>query len=464
MTDITVDNAAGTQAQSHGISFAEATRVWFKIAMLSFGGPAGQIAVMHRILVDEKRWISDSRFLHALNYCMLLPGPEAQQLATYIGWLLHRTAGGIVAGGLFILPGAIAIMFLSYIYAGFGQVGFIAAIFFGLKAAVLAIVVQAVVRVGKRALRNSVMVGLAAAAFVGIFFFNAPFPLIIIAAGLIGYVAARAGRPEFAGSAHGGSQSTAVIDSLMGDELPDHVRPSLARALKVGAVWLALWLVPVFVLLAFLGQESVFSQIAIFFSKMAMVTFGGAYAVLAYVAQQAVEHYHWVQPREMLDGLGMAETTPGPLIMVLQFVGFMAAFRDPGSLSPMLAGTLGGLLATWVTFTPCFLWIFVGAPFIEVMRGNKALAGALTAITAAVVGVILNLSIWFAIHTVFREVTSVHSFGLAFERPVLSSVDPYALALAVGAALAIFRFNVGMLYVLGGCCIAGLVLRLVGLI
>jgi chromate transporter len=464
MTDISAGGASAAQTPSHGISFAEATRVWFKIAMLSFGGPAGQIAVMHRILVDDKRWISENRFLHALNYCMLLPGPEAQQLATYIGWLLHRTAGGIVAGGLFILPGAISIMILSYIYAGFGHVGFIAAVFFGLKAAVLAIVIQAVVRVGKRALRNPAMVALAAAAFVAIFFFNTPFPLVIIAAGLIGYMGARAGRPEFAGSAHGGPKSTAVVDGLMGDELPEHVRPSLARALKVSSVWLVLWLVPVFLLLALFGQENVFSQIAIFFSKMAMVTFGGAYAVLAYVAQQAVEHYHWVQPREMLDGLGMAETTPGPLIMVLQFVGFMAAFRDPGSLSPMLAGTLGGLLATWVTFTPCFLWIFLGAPFIEVMRGNKALAGALTAITAAVVGVILNLSVWFAIHTVFREVTPVHSFGLSFEMPVLPSVDPYALTLAIGAALAIFRFNVGMLYVLGGSCVAGLLLRLVGLI
>jgi chromate transporter len=464
MTDISADGASAAQTPSHGISFAEATRVWFKIAMLSFGGPAGQIAVMHRILVDEKRWISENRFLHALNYCMLLPGPEAQQLATYIGWLLHRTAGGIVAGGLFILPGVIAIMALSYIYAGFGHVGFIAALFFGLKAAVLAIVIQAVVRVGKRALRNPAMVGLAAAAFVAIFFFDAPFPLIIIAAGLIGYAGARAGRPEFAGSPHGSSKSTAVVDGLMGDELPEHVRPSLARALKVSSVWLALWLVPVLLLLVLLGQENVFSQIAIFFSKMAMVTFGGAYAVLAYVAQQAVEHYHWVQPREMLDGLGMAETTPGPLIMVLQFVGFMAAFRDSGSLSPMLAGTLGGLLATWVTFTPCFLWIFLGAPFIEVMRGNKALAGALTAITAAVVGVILNLSIWFAIHTVFRESVPVHSYGLSFEMPVLSSVDPYALILSLAAALAIFRFDAGMLYVLGGSCAAGLLLRLAGLI
>jgi chromate transporter len=321
-----------------------------------------------------------------------------------------------------------------------------------------------VVRVGKRALRNRIMIGLAAAAFVAIFFFNAPFPLIIVTAGVIGYVGARAGRSEFAGGSHGGPKSTAVIDSLMGDELPEHVRPNLARALKVSAVWLLLWLVPAFTLLALLGEANTFSQIAIFFSKMAMVTFGGAYAVLAYVAQQAVEHYHWLQPREMLDGLGMAETTPGPLIMVLQFVGFMAAFRDPGTLSPMVAGTLGGLLATWVTFTPCFLWIFVGAPFIEAMRDNKALAGALTAITAAVVGVILNLSIWFAIHTVFREATPVHSFGLSFEMPVLSSVDPYALILAIAAALAIFRFNVGMLYVLAGSCIAGLLLGLAGLI
>jgi chromate transporter len=464
MTDVPADIPVARAQPAHGIGFGEAFRVWFKVALLSFGGPAGQIAVMHRILVDEKRWISDSRFLHALNYCMLLPGPEAQQLAIYVGWLLHRTAGGIMAGGLFILPGVIAIMGLSYIYAGFGQVGFIAALFFGLKAAVLAIVIQAVVRVGKRALRNRIMIGLAAAAFVAIFFFNAPFPLIIVTAGVIGYVGARAGRSEFAGGSHGGPKSTAVIDSLMGDELPEHVRPNLGRALKVSAVWLLLWLVPVFTLLAFLGEANTFSQIAIFFSKMAMVTFGGAYAVLAYVAQQAVEHYHWLQPREMLDGLGMAETTPGPLIMVLQFVGFMAAFRDPGTLSPMVAGTLGGLLATWVTFTPCFLWIFVGAPFIEAMRDNKALAGALTAITAAVVGVILNLSIWFAIHTVFREATPVHSFGLSFEMPVLSSVDPYALILAIAAALAIFRFNVGMLYVLAGSCIAGLLLGFAGLI
>jgi chromate transporter len=464
-----IDIAAGdtnTKADAgHGISFGEALRVWLRVALLSFGGPAGQIAVMHRILVEEKNWISESRFLHALNYCMLLPGPEAQQLATYIGWLLHRTAGGIMAGGLFILPGVIAIMGLSYIYAAYGHVGFVEALFFGLKAAVLAIVIQAVVRVGKRALRNRIMIALAAVAFIAIFFFDVPFPIIIIGAGLIGFVGARSGRPEFAAVPHGGSgKNEAAVDSMLGEQLPEHVRPSIPRTLKVSAVWLLLWLLPVGALLVAFGEANVFSQIALFFSKMALVTFGGAYAVLAYVAQQAVEHYHWVNPREMLDGLGMAETTPGPLIMVLQFVGFMAAFRDPGALPPMLAGTLGGLLATWVTFTPCFLWIFTGAPFIETLRGNKGLAGALTAITTAVVGVILNLSIWFALHTVFRETTPVRSLGLSFDMPVLSSVDIPALVLAIAAATAVFRFNLGMLTVLGGACVAGVLLRLTGVI
>ncbi|MCJ9705448.1 MULTISPECIES: chromate efflux transporter [unclassified Bradyrhizobium] len=454
---------AGADA-GHGISFGEAFRVWLRVASLSFGGPAGQIAVMHRILVEEKKWISEGRFLHALNYCMLLPGPEAQQLATYVGWLMHRTAGGLMAGGLFILPGVIAIMGLSYIYAAFGNVSFVEALFFGLKAAVLAIVVEAVVRVGKRALKNRIMIALAAAAFVAIFFFAVPFPIIIIAAGLIGYAGARSGRPEFAPSGHGHGDSNAVIDSMLGEAVPEHVQPNTARAIRVGALWLALWLVPVIALLAALGQANVFSQIALFFSKMSLVTFGGAYAVLAYVAQQAVEHYHWLKPHEMLDGLGMAETTPGPLIMVLQFVGFMAAYRDPSGLSPMLAATLGGLLATWVTFTPCFLWIFVGAPYIERLRGNTGLAGALSAITAAVVGVILNLSIWFALHTLFRETVPVHAFPLNFDRPVLTSVDIPALLLSIAAATAIFRFKLGMLTVLAGSCAAGVALRVAGVI
>src|SRR6516162_749928 len=458
----TRSNQAGADA-GHGISFNEALAVWIRVAILSFGGPAGQIAVMHRILVEEKNWISEGRFLHALNYCMLLPGPEAQQLATYIGWLLHRTAGGIVAGGLFILPGIFAIMGLSYIYAAYGNVGFVEALFFGLKAAVLAIVIQAVVRVGKRALRNPIMVGIAAITFVAIFFFGAPFPLIIVAAAVIGFVGARLGRPEFAAIEHGGKGS-AAIDSMLGEAVPDHVRPNPSRALRVGAVWLALWLAPVVALLIGLGPNDVFSQIAIFFSKMALVTFGGAYAVLAYVAQQAADYYHWVQPREMLDGLGMAETTPGPLIMVVQFVGFMAAFREASGLSPMLAGTLGGLLGTMVTFTPGLLLIFVGAPYIEALRGNKALAGALSAITAAVVGVILNLSIWFALHTLFRQTYPVRAFPLSFDMPVLTSIDTPALVLSIAAATAIFRFKLGMLTVLAGSCAAGVALRVVGMI
>jgi chromate transporter len=421
---------------------------------------------MHRILVEEKRWVSESRFLHALNYCMLLPGPEAQQLATYIGWLMHRTLGGIMAGGLFVVPGIIAIMALSYIYAAFGNVPFVAALFFGLKAAVLAIVLEAVVRIGKRALKNNAMLLIAAAAFIGIFFLGVPFPVIIFCAALIGYVGARRNIAVFqSNTGHGPAKpGTAVVDSILGDELPEHARPTIARALGAASVWLALWLVPVMALLAMLGRGDVFTEIAVFFSKMAVVTFGGAYAVLAYVAQQAVENYGWLKPGEMLDGLGMAETTPGPLIMVLQFVGFMAAFRDAGTLPPMLAGTFGGLLATWVTFTPSFLWIFLGAPFIESLRGNRSLNGALSAITAAVVGVVLNLAIWFAIHTVFREVYPVRAFPLSFDAPKLTGIDPWALALSLAAILAVFRFKIGMILTLAGCCAAGIALFLLGVL
>jgi chromate transporter len=463
---VTARPDAPASSPSHGVTLREAFRVWLRVAALSFGGPAGQIAVMHRILVEEKRWVSESRFLHALNYCMLLPGPEAQQLATYIGWLMHRTPGGILAGGLFILPGVFAIMALSWVYALYGNVGFVAALFFGLKAAVLAVVLQAVLRVGSKALKNRVMLALAAAAFLAIFFFDVPFPVIVFGAGLIGYVGGRAGLPQFAvGGGHGTSgQAGSDGAYLLGDELPAHAGPSASTSLRIAGVWLLLWLVPVAALLLAFGPANTFSQIAVFFSKMAMVTFGGAYAVLAYVAQQAVETYGWLKPGEMLDGLGMAETTPGPLIMVLQFVGFMAAFRDPGALSPMLAGTLGGLLATWVTFTPCFLWIFLGAPFIERLRGNRALAGALSAITAAVVGVILNLAIWFGIHTVFREVRPVRGFGLHFDAPVPSSVDPWALALSLAAILAIFRFRLGMLPTLAAAAAAGLALHLTGFV
>lgn len=458
--------ASGELAHGHhGVSFLDALRVWLRVAALSFGGPAGQIAVMHRIVVDEKRWIGEARFLHALSYCTLLPGPEAQQLAIYIGWLMHGTRGGIAAGTLFVLPGIVCIMALSYVYAALGQVGVVAGLFFGLKAAVLAVVLQAVMRVGSRALKNQAMLGIAAAAFIAIFFVGVPFPLIILAAGLLGWVGTRAGSPLFqigGGHSKAGAQVLAEADSLLGEGQPEHARATVATARRAASVWLLLWLVPVMALIAALGTDATFSRIALFFSEMAVITFGGAYAVLAYVAQQAVEHYHWLRPGEMLDGLGMAETTPGPLIMVTQFVGFMAAYRDPGALNPMVAGTLGGLLTTWVTFTPCFLWIFLGAPFIERLRGNKALTGALSAITAAVVGVILNLAVWFALHTWFREGQPVHPLGLSFNVPVPASLDPWALALSAAAVVAIFRFKVGMIPTLLACAAVGGVLHLAG--
>jgi chromate transporter len=462
--DSVVGQARAPAPAAHGIPFAEAVRVWARVAALSFGGPAGQIAVMHKILVEEKRWIGEHRFLHALNYCMLLPGPEAQQLAVYIGWLLHKTKGGLVAGTLFVLPGFLAIMALSLVYAAFGQVGIVQALFFGLKAAVLAIVLEAVVRIGKRALKNRVMVGLAAAAFVAIFVLRVPFPLIILAAGLIGYLGGRAGHPAFlVGGGHGPASGRVVVDAdtALGEELPAHARPPLSWSLKVTGTCLLLWLGPVVLLLLAFGPSHVFSEIALFFSKMAVVTFGGAYAVLAYVAQAAVETYGWLRPGEMLDGLGMAETTPGPLIMVTQFVGFMGAFRAPGTLPPLLAGALGGLLTTWVTFVPCFLWIFAGAPFVETLRGNRALSAALAAITAAVVGVILNLAVWFALHVLFAEVREVQALGLALDVPVPGSVDLPALVLTLAALVAVFRFKVGMIPVLAACSAAGVLYRLV---
>jgi chromate transporter len=467
MTNLT--GTAGRQEERHGVSFREAFWVWLRVAALSFGGPAGQIAVMHRILVEEKRWIGETRFLHALNYCMLLPGPEAQQLAVYIGWLLHRIPGGLVAGTLFILPGYVSLMVLSWLYAAYGEIGFVQALFFGLKAAVLAIVIEAVFKVGKRALKNRVMVGLAALSFIAIFFFHVSFPLIILAAAIIGFVGHATGFKAFSGSlGHGEasskSEEPAAIDRAFSKQIPGHVRPSWTRAVKVTVICLVLWLGPVVALVYNLGWNNVFSNIGLFFSKMAVITFGGAYAVLAYMAQQAVEYYHWLTPGEMLVGLGFAETTPGPLISVVQFVGFMAAFRHPGVLDPMVAGALGGTLAKWTTFVPCFLWIFLGGPYIEALRGNKTLTASLSAITAAVVGVIFNLAIWFAIHTLFREVEPVRAFLLAFDAPVFPSVDPWALLLSVGAAVAIFWFKVGMIPTLAACCAAGMVLFFSGVL
>jgi chromate transporter len=448
-------------------SLAEAVRTWGRIALLSFGGPAGQIAVMHRILVEEKRWIGEARFLHALNFCMLLPGPEAQQLTVYVGWLLHRTLGGVIAGTLFVLPGLVAIMALSWLYALYGNLGWVEALFFGLKAAVLAIVLQAVVRIGTRALRNPASVLLAAASFVAIFVFDVPFPLIILGAGLIGFIGGRAGLEAFrSGGGHGALGRTQVSDAetVLGHAIPAHARPDAAGSFRIAAVLLVLWLGPIVLLLATLGGGHVFSDIAVFFSTMAVVTFGGAYAVLAYVAQAAVGTYGWLAPGEMLDGLGMAETTPGPLIMVTQFVGFMGAFRDPGALPPLLAGTLGGLLTTWVTFTPCFLWIFLGAPHVERLRENRALAAALAAITAAVVGVILNLAVWFGLHVVFDEVWTFTGLGMRVELPVLASIDPAAALLTAAAIAAVFLLRAGILTVLSACAAAGVALRAAGVV
>jgi chromate transporter len=408
------------------------------VAALSFGGPAGQIAVMHRILVEEKRWIDEERFLHALNYCMLLPGPEAQQLAVYIGWLLHRTVGGLIAGILFVLPGFVSILVLSILYAQFRESSLIAALFFGLKPAVVAIVVEAVVRIGRRALKDRFRILLAALAFTAIFFFGVPFPIIVAAAGIAGYLAFRwSDQPD---------PTEPVVAAA---------RPSLARGAKVLAIHLALWWGPVLLLVLMLGRGHVLVTEGIFFSKMAVVTFGGAYAALAYVAQQAVEVHYWLRPGEMLDGLGMAETTPGPLIMVLQFVGFLGAFRNPAPFPPLAAGILGSVLTTWVTFVPCFLWIFLGAPYIEALRGRRSLTAALSGVTAAVVGVILNLAIWFSIHTLFARVGEVQAFGARLLAPDWATLDPAALLLAMAAMVALFRFKLGMVPVLVGSVVLG---------
>ncbi len=423
-------------------TFREATHTWGYIGLNSFGGPAGQIAVMHRVLVDDKKWIGEERFLHALNFCMLLPGPEAQQLATYVGWLLHGWRGGLTAGTLFVLPGALVMLILSYIYAAFSDVSTVQSLFFGLKCAVLAIVVEAVIRIGKRALKSRFAYGIAAAAFVAIFFFQVPFPVIIGVAALVGFVRSRISPGQAAVKTNGSA------------------RPTVARSAGVLAGGLLIWFAPLGVAYLALGPESVYVDIAAFFSKAAVVTFGGAYSVLAYIAQEAVGTFGWLQPGEMMDGLAMAETTPGPLIMVVQYVGFLAAFRDPGPLPPFAAGTLGAALTTWVTFVPCFLWIFLGAPYIERLRGNKALSAALASITAAVVGVVLNLAVWFALHALFAELDEKTAGPLHVLVPDLASINWLALALSAAAAVATFKYHAGMLKVLAGCALSGLVLRL----
>jgi chromate transporter len=423
-------------------TYAEATRVWATIGLLSFGGPAGQIALMHRELVEQRRWISESRFLLALSYCTLIPGPEAQQLAIYVGWLLHGTIGGVTAGILFFLPGFFVILTLSVIYAQFNDVGWITGVFFGLKAAVLAIVIEAVVRIGKRALRNRTGLAVASAALIALFAFAVPFPVVVISAGLFGFFGARY-RPDLfiSGGGHRGSAPDlpAVIDAAFVQE-----PPSLHRSINVTLTWGVLWVLPLVLIIPLAGWGSPFATIFVFFSEMAVVTFGGAYAVLAYVAQEAVQHFGWLRPGEMLDGLALAETTPGPLIMTLTFVGFLAAMRNPIGLDPLLAGVLGATLTTWVTFVPCFLWIFLGAPYIEGLRTNKALTAALSAITAAVVGVILNLAVWFGLHVAFARVGTVRAWPLAIPWPEWSSLSIPAVLLGALAMILTFGLRLGM--------------------
>lgn len=430
----------------HRVSLRESFWTWCRVAALSFGGPAGQIAVMHRIVVEEKKWISEERFLHALNYCMLLPGPEAQQLAIYIGWLMHRTIGGLMSGVLFVLPGFAAILALSIAYTYYEDSIFVQALFFGLKPAVMAIVIAAVLRIGKRVLKNSLMILLAAISFIAIFFFDAPFPVLIAAAGLVGLIGSKIAPERFDVIKGHGQSRELDTKSTSTDPFIEYAdcRPSLRRNFCISAVCLTLWFGPLVGAWLIFGVSSVYFQEGVLFSKAAVVTFGGAYSVLTYIAQQAVEKYGWLRPGEMLDGLGMAETTPGPLIMVVQFVAFMGAYRNPGPFSPLVGGIVGSILTTWVTFVPCFLWVFLGAPYVERLRGNRRLNSALSTITAAVVGVVLNLAIWFSLHTLFGKTTTLKLSILSFQVPELATADVAACSIAGFACLLTFYWKKGL--------------------
>jgi chromate transporter len=430
-------------------TYAEAVRVWFRIGCLSFGGPAGQIALMHREVVDERHWVSDARFLHALNFCTLLPGPEATQLATYLGWLLHGVKGGVAGGLLFILPGVAVMLALSIVYATLGEVPLVAALFFGLKCAVLVLVVEALLRVARRALHGAVPWALAVAAFVALFAFRLPFPLVVLAAALLGFAMPKA----FAAGGHGAARPgpPALLDALLAAE-PGRIARLTGAARRAGLVALALWVWPV----AMLHGTAVWGDVAWFFSKMAVVTAGGAYAVLAYVAQEAVQGYGWLSPDQMLVGLGLAETTPGPLILVLQFVGFLAGYGGGG----LAWGVLASVLTVWVTFAPCFAFIFLGAPYVERLHSNRELTSALAAVTAAVVGVIANLALWFGLRVLFAEVRRVEVGPATLDMPVPGSLDLLALALAALAAVCLFHLKLGLLKTLGITAVVGLVAKL----
>ncbi len=420
-------------------TFAEALRVWLKIGCLGFGGPAGQIALMHRVLVDEKKWIDEARYLHALNFCMLLPGPEAQKLATYVGWLLHGTKGGLAAGILFVLPGALVMLAMSLIYVLGRGIPAVDGALFGIKAAVLVIVVEALIRIGKRSLKSRLLIAIAALAFIGIFFLDLSFPLIVVAAGTAGYFLLPAGAV---------AQAAAPI--------PDRWRQAGIAA----AVGLVLWWAPLALAALALGSGHVMVDIGAFFSKLAVVSFGGAYALLSYMAQEAVETYRWMSAPEMVDGLGLAETLPGPLIKITQFVGFLGAYRAPAPFSPVAAGVLGSILTTWVTFAVPMLLIFIGAPFVEQLRANRRLSGALNAITAAVVGVILNLTVWFALHVLFPRVTETRAGPLRWYAFDPASLDLWTAGLALLAAFLAFGLRRGLIELIAVMAALGIALRL----
>lgn len=424
------------------ISTKEQFKVWGHVAAHSFGGPAGQIAVIHKLVVEDKKLISEERFLHALNFCMLLPGPEAQQLATYMGWLMNKWRGGLIAGGLFILPGFLSILALSYLYVIYHDVPLVQGLFYGMKPAIIAIVTAALYRISKKSLKSVFYWCMAAFAFVALFFFNISFPIVVVLAGVLGVLYGKF-----------------IAHHSIVTDLSNVASPPLAATLKTLGVWGLVWLIPIMVTLAIFGEESTFHSLNIFFSKMSMVTFGGAYAALSYVAQKAVEVYGWLQGTEMLDGLAMAETTPGPLIQTVQFVGFMGAFRFSDLSSPYLSAFVGSVLTTWMTFAPCFLWIFTFAPYVEYIRGQKIFSDALQAITAAVVGVIFNLSIWFVLKALFIQSASVRYFLFDFEYPVLSSIDFYASGICVVALLMQFKFQKGLFVILGVCTVLGIVVR-----
>ena len=455
---------AGTEpptASPDVVPFRAAVRTWFAISLQTFGGPAGQIAVMQRTLVEEKRWIGQRRFLHALSYCTLLPGPEAQQLAIYVGWLLNGIRGGLAAGVLFVLPGVVALLGLSVLYVSAGDSKIVTAVFAGLAPAVLAIVAHAVVRVAGRALGHPAMISLAVLAFLALAVFAVPFPIVIAAAALCGWMLGR-WAPSTMQAAQGDGEQDEGPPPLIADDALHSEKPSRRHAAVVLSVGLLAWGTPVALVAALTGVGSIFTEQSLFFSGTALVTFGGAYAVLAFVAQRAVEVYGWLAPGEMVRGLALAETTPGPLIMVVQFVAFVGAFRDPGALNPWVAAVIAALLTTWVTFVPCFIFIFLGAPYVERLRGNRGISSALTGITAAVVGVIANLAVYFALHTLFSETSTVTLGPAVFELPDLGTAQPVPIAIALIAALLLFRLRWSVLRTLAVCALLGLSAVLLG--